>query len=407
VFAVAFSPDGGILASGGYDDTLLLWDVETGELLYEPFTEHSDSILSLAFNPAGNMLASSSMDHDIILWELDRGSLPKLHSDSILSLAFSPDSKLLASSAKDNSIRFWDIQSRQPYGQPITGLDSSQRNLAFSPNGNFLAAYCDGICLWDIQSSSLMMKWNANSELYPSQLVFNPQGEMLASGDGGGNIRLWNTADGSQIGQTLPAFEGEVFALGFSEDGNMLYAANAYNSRMLTWDLNTGEKTYLPLVSSGDVGYLMRFSLDGKLLSAGTAGGSWNDVLIFDTSSGQALFEPLKGHTGSVFTLAFSADNHILATGSADHTIRLWDVVSGQTMGMPLTGHSDSVVAMAYSPDGLVLVSASGAGPIRIWEMDPQVWFARACEIANRNLTKAEWETFLPGLPYRETCPVE
>ena len=404
VFAVAFSPDGGILASGGHDDTLLLWDVETGELLYEPFTEHSDSILSLVFDPGGNMLASSSMDHDIILWELGRGSLPKLHSDSIISLAFNPDSTLLASSANDNSIRFWDIQSRQPHGQPITGLDSSQSNLAFSPDGDFLATFCDGICLWDVHSSSLLMKWNANSELYPSQLAFNPQGEMLATGDGGGNIRLWNTADGSQIGQTMPAFEGEVFALGFSGDGNTLFAANAFNSRMLTWDLINGEKTYLPLESSGHVGYLMRFSQDAKLLSAGTAGGNWNDVLIFDTSSGQALFEPLKGHTDFVLTLAFSPDNQILATGSADHTVRLWDVVSGQTMGMPLTGHSDSVVAMAYSPDGSYLASASSEGPIRLWEMNPEGWFARACEIANRNLTVDEWETFLPDRAYQKTC---
>jgi WD40 repeat protein len=404
VFAVAFSPDGNILASGGYDDTLLLWDVETGELLYEPLTEHSDSILGLAFDPAGTMLASSSMDNDIILWEMGRGSLPKLHSDSILSLAFSSDSTVLASSAKDNSIRFWDIQSRQPYGQPITGLDSSQTNLAFSPDGKLLAVYCDGICLWDIQSSSLLMKWNANSALYPSQLVFNTQKEMLATGDGGGNIRLWNTADGSQIGQTIQAFEGEVFALGFSEDGNTLFAANAFNSRMLTWDLTTGEATYLPLESSSQVGYIMNFSPNAELLSAGTAGGNWNDVLIFDTSSGQALFEPLKGHTDFVLSLAFSPDNKILATGSADHTVRLWDVVSGQTMGMPLTGHNDSVIALAYSPDGSYLASTSSDDPIRLWEMDPEGWFTRACEIANRSLTIEEWETFLPDLPYQETC---
>lgn len=149
----------------------------------------------------------------------------------------------------------------------------------------------------------------------------------------------------------------------------------------------------------------MSFSPDGKLLSSGTAGGNWNDVLIFDTSSGQALFEPLKGHTDFVLSLAFNPENQILATGSADHTVRLWDVVSGQPMGMPLTGHNDSVVALAYSPDGSYLASASSDDPIRLWEMDPEAWFTRACEIANRSLTIEEWETFLPGQPYRETCP--
>jgi WD40 repeat protein len=140
-------------------------------------------------------------------------------------------------------------------------------------------------------------------------------------------------------------------------------------------------------------------------LSTGTADQSWNDILVFDVSTGEPLFEPLIGHTDLVLSFAFSPDAAMLASGSADNTVRLWDLASGQALGMPLVGHESDINALAFSPDGKRLISGSADGDIRIWESDPAVWLSRACEIANRNLTPQEWETFLPEREYRDTCP--
>ncbi|MCJ7568554.1 MAG: hypothetical protein MUO58_13535 [Anaerolineales bacterium] len=120
--------------------------------------------------------------------------------------------------------------------------------------------------------------------------------------------------------------------------------------------------------------------------------------------TGEALYEPLVGHTDGILALAFSPDNQLLATAGADQTIRLWNTAGGQAVGMPLQGHTESIAALAFSPDGSRLASAAGTDPIRMWEMDPETWLARACEIANRNLTSEEWSTYLGTEPYQETC---
>lgn len=79
----------------------------------------------------------------------------------------------------------------------------------------------------------------------------------------------------------------------------------------------------------------------------------------------------------------------------------MWDVASRQ----PLAGHSDWVPGRAFSPDGRTLASASTDGTVRPRPMTVGAWTERACRIANRNLTRAEWRQYLGDLPYQKTCP--
>ncbi|MCJ7568553.1 MAG: hypothetical protein MUO58_13530 [Anaerolineales bacterium] len=282
VFSVIFSPDGRTLVSGGYDDRLIFWDVESGTPLYDPFSEHRDSILSLAYNHSGTMLASASMDSDIILWELDRGILPPVHSGDIQGLAFSPDGRLLASSGMDNQIVFWDVVSGQMDGQPIETAISAFSPLLFSPDGKLLVSYCDGLCFYDVESRSLLKQTNTYSVLYDSTLAFSPDGTYLASGDGGGNIYLWQPETGTRVSSSQKVFDSEVFALAFSDSGSELYAANGYESRMAVWNLNSGVVEYRTLVSSEQPAFFLRFSPDLRYLAADTTSLNWDEVLMFD-----------------------------------------------------------------------------------------------------------------------------
>jgi len=95
----------------------------------------------------------------------------------------------------------------------------------------------------------------------------------------------------------------------------------------------------------------------------------------------------------------------MLASGGNDSTVRLWDVAAGQPLGAPFTAGGAGVNSVAFTPDGTRLLAAGGDGIIRAWNVDLQRWPGRACQIANRNLTRQEWQQYLPGLSYQKTCP--
>ncbi|NER53051.1 MAG: WD40 repeat domain-containing protein, partial [Symploca sp. SIO1A3] len=122
------------LVSSSEDQTLKLWNIETGKCL-QTLREHTNSIFSVTFSPNGQILASGSDDHTIRLWNTGNGKCYKIlqgHTNAVRTVAFSPDGKILASGSSDGTIKFWDIQtgeciktlrSPRPYeGMKITGV---------------------------------------------------------------------------------------------------------------------------------------------------------------------------------------------------------------------------------------------------------------------------------------------
>ena len=143
----------------------------------------------------------------------------------------------------------------------------------------------------------------------------------------------------------------------------------------------------------------------GRIATAGYSG-----LLDLESVWGAATGERLGSVSGqqlAPFGVAFSPDGRTFATIAGDGDTFLWDARSFEAIGPPLHVADpafDTGWSVAYSPDGRSLAATYGHGKVALWDVDPESWARRACTIAGRNLTQAEWKQYLPGLPYHRTC---
>ncbi|MBA4419858.1 MAG: hypothetical protein C0391_01795 [Anaerolinea sp.] len=175
VRALDFSPDGKMLASGGNDTTIRLWDVKTGKQIGDPILGHVDVIRCIAFSPDGNLLASAGEDGAIHLWDVAKresiGYPLKGHEQPVYQVLFSTNGNTLISASQDGTIRFWDVASHQPIGLPINTANPRQLYVS-TPQINPLTGYTGN-----------------TGPVY--DIALSPDGTKLLSADGDGGLRIW------------------------------------------------------------------------------------------------------------------------------------------------------------------------------------------------------------------------
>jgi eukaryotic-like serine/threonine-protein kinase len=330
---------------------------------------HGGAIHAVAFSPDGRVLATASADQTARLWDLAKGgplTAPIRHEEKVRAIAFNLNGSVLATATEDGLVHRWDAPSGERIGNPIP-LGSPPSAMIFSPDGSKIAvaSRSDGPCLIEVASGRVVVA--ADTER-PGCLVlaiaFNPDGSQLAIASADGQVRLRDTATGSLQGQPL-AHESAVPALQFSPDGRHLLTGSL-DGRARVWDAGHGsvvaELPHRDAVSCG------AWSPSGRALATGSRAGT---ARLWDAGSLRPMGEPLQ-HAGPVDCLAFSPDGTILATGSSDATVRLWDASTGLPLGPPLA-HKGAVSALAFSPDGQRLATACADGKARCWRIPPPV----------------------------------
>ena len=378
VQAIAFSPDGSILASGGYlpNGVIRLWDTTTGKL--RDTIDVSEDVLTLTFSPDGTMLASSGgwPDYPIQLWDIATRQLRDTRFDNTGSpnaLAFSLDGKTLVSGGGDNTVRLWDVQTGKLKNR-FKGHRDDVNAIIFSPNGKILASCSDDgtIRLWNAHTgeTSATLKGNAKFPEGISALAFSPNGTTLASATTE-QVWLWDVHT-RQILRILEGHTWHVSALAFSPDGETIASAGR-DWTLRLWDAPTGKlrKTFGEHTNAVNT---VAFSPDGKTI----ASASWGLIRLWNTNgvplrlwyarTGEHL-ENFIYHIDYVWTVVFSPDSKHLASGGNDSRLRLWEASTGNHIAT-LRGGGDAV---AFSPDGKLIASEYGGdgiiSTIGLWDV--------------------------------------
>jgi WD40 repeat protein len=404
VNSVAFSPDGKVLASGGWDDTVRLWDVATGKELRK-IDAHKAMVGRVVFSPDGKILASrGGLDGTVRLWDPTTGTqLQKFvglsnvnpwRFNHDLALAISPDAKTVAATAR-NVLVFFDIAS----GTELKRLPAHVYGItvAYSPDGKLLASggVDEGkdvysLRIWDVGTGKELRKcelpknepptyisWDPNNNgkfaavvaedvmhifdatmgkeviplkhYWPSRVIYSPDGKTLASAGSGPTIRHWDAATGKELHLEFEGHLSGVSAVAVTADGKLV-ASGGESIRL--WDPANG-KMVRKIEVKGGVSCLA-FAPDGKTLACGGLG---RIVHIWDIETGKSLNE-LKPHTNQVCGLAFSRDGKLLASGDAQSTIRIWDVKEAKVVQEIDNKSGTDHLSMEFAPDDKTLVCA-------------------------------------------------
>jgi WD40 repeat protein len=398
VYSVAISPDGQTLASCGEDNTVKIWNLNTGELL-RTIPGHSDEIYSVTFSPNGQLLASSSGDKTVKLWNWETGRLLRTlsgHADKVYSVTFSPDGQTLASSSADKTIRIWDLSTG-------TELHTSSIDLT---EFNALKNYNDRTFVTDIigEAKSWSFSWEPLDLLFqeiylPLDLLFQKiyldsiliaDEQILVIGDGF-RIEFWNLATGelqsclgnSEIfsNQNSESFSNQYHSLAISPEAKTV-AGGCEDGTIKIFEIATGKLLYNLSGHSKSV-FSIAFSPDGQMLASGSRDGLVNIWQVFPVAESDAIIRKtqcwscintLTEHSNSISSVAVSPNGQILASASWDKTIKLWNLHNGELL-RTFNGHSSWVHSVAISPDGKTLVSGSSLNvsnfdSIKVWNLD-------------------------------------
>src|SRR5450755_2886362 len=364
IMVVAVSSTGHYWAAATRQGKVRMWK-EAGQTLHRVWQAHISGITALVFSPDGHTLASGGWDNTVKLWNVASGTLlwAEGPTGGINCLAFAPDGHLLATGGSDTLVRFWDPQ-RGAKVQTLASQGGAVYSLAWSPDGRLLAIGCsDGnIWLWKPQKArpgGHMQRLTGHTH-WVTGLAFAPDGAQLASARVDGTVKLWDMERFDCL-QTFSGHTDRVLRVTWSPDGRTL-ASCSFDQTIWLWDVKERRSR---AVLYGHIGlHSIAFTPDSRNLLSGSNDGT---IRLWDVESGQCLRILGGYYTASLLDIDWSPDNSKLASGGADSMVTLWEGTSALSASV-LRGHRWIVQGVAWSPDGRLLASGGYDNSIRLWD---------------------------------------
>lgn len=344
------------------------------DLSQSVFTESFSPVLSVAFSADGSLLAAGDVSHDVHVWQVGtQQPVLTLKADGwVWSVAFSPKGRLLASSAS-RSVCLWDVQTGQCV-RSLQGYASRIFSIEFSPDGTRLISGSEDqlIRIWNVETGQLLHCLKRHTDEVRS-IAVHPSGQWFASAGCDRTIRFWDIESGQCLGKT-EVQEARLHSIAFSPNGEQLISSS--DRAIQIWSVVRSAESdqasdcyslFLQQTLQGHTAPIRSIAVcaNGDYFASGS-----NDhtIRIWSLKTGECL-RTLYGHTSWISALCFAASGEdcLLASGSEDQSIRLWDSRTAACL-QSLQGYSNGIWSIACNPHRSQFVSGGQDRLVRLWD---------------------------------------
>ncbi|WP_199245263.1 caspase family protein [[Phormidium] sp. ETS-05] len=452
---VVFSPDSKYLATASSDNTARVWEVPTGREIVR--LTHGNNVVDVAFSPNLHYVATASLDGYARILEIESNRLVTTisHKNDVNSVAFSPDSKYLVTTSgaiarrtlnlEETAVQVWNVETGREVSRITDANFAGQIN--FDYEGKYILPVTgEGVTIVAEVIGNQTVITMPHQDLLVFKMAFSPDGNFLATAAGkigrsrsflNQTVSVWNTTTGREIFKTEQKIELGQKVFGFSLDSKYLNLTLGDDTPR-AWEISTGREVTPKFDELIDINEPVAISQNAKYYATIEN----NSAIVWERKNQRKIAE--LNHDEFVRSVAFSPNEKYIATASLDKTARVWDIRSGRELGR--INHEYPVGIVTFSPDGQHIATATSDFTARVWELssrkevarlihDNTIWaltfspdgryvgtgsqdntariwlwnkndlIAESCNRLTRNLTKEEWERYLPNKPYRNTCP--
>jgi WD40 repeat protein len=431
--AVGQRHDRPVIISGGADETVRVWDLESGELVLGPLTGHSGAVDAVAVGEryGRSVIVSGSYDGTVRVWDLESGDLTlgPLHSEwgwvNSVAIGYRQENSpvIVSASASNGEVRVWDLESGELLLGPPTGHEVRGSSVAIGERDGRIVvvsgSYDGTVRVWDLESGELLLgPLTGHDGRIRAVAVGERYGKpVIISAGRDQTVRVWDLRSGELVLAPLVGHDEEIYAIAVGEQHHRpIIVSGGLDKTMRVWGLDSGELVLGPLtghdgaVSAVAVGnfqdrpFIVSGSSDEtvrawdlepddpipgnntghsngvKAVTIGErygrlvviSGGQDETVRVWDLESGDPVLGPLTGHEGWVNTVAIGEryGQSVIVSGADDKTLRVWDLESGNLVLGPLTEYGAWVGAVAVSEREGQPVIASACGDMQVWDLE-------------------------------------
>jgi WD40 repeat protein len=335
-----------------------------GTALVRTFEGHAANVSAVAITPDGQRAVSASADNTLKVWDLETGAMLRTlegHSDSVSNVAVTSDGRRAVSASRDRTLKFWELENGVELGT-LERNPTYFNPVAITPDGKrviYWSAWPPNLVLLDLETGIELEMADGH---FAHDVAVSPDGGRVVSASRAGTLTVWDLEMGIEL-RTLRGHSAAVSAVAVTPDGRRAVSASA-DRTLKVWDLETGIalRTF-----NGHSASVSRVAVtpDGKQ----AVSASWDRTLkLWDLETGRVL-RSLEGHSASVSDVAVTPDGKQAVSASEDKTLKLWNLDTSLS-ARSLAGHGDSVYGVAATPDRKFVVSGSGDHHMKLWDVE-------------------------------------